>query len=105
MNDENLQPVRTKKEARDRGKQGGLKSGEARRRRRTLREELLVILSDPDVQDRMCTALVREAMAGNRAGSVTKAFEVIRDTIGEKAADELLVGTANELKVNIQVKD
>ena len=89
MNDENLRPVKTKKEARERGSRGGKASVEARRRRKTLREELLALLEDDQIQERMCIALVREATAGNRAGSVTKAFETIRDTIGEKPAEQI----------------
>lgn len=35
-NNENLRPVKTKKEARERGRAGGIKSGQVRRRRKTL---------------------------------------------------------------------
>ena len=35
-------------------------------------------------QERLAEALVREATEGSRPGSAVKAFEVIRDTIGEK---------------------
>ena len=36
-NEKNLKPVRTKKEARERGRNGGIKSGEVRAQRKTLR--------------------------------------------------------------------
>ncbi len=86
---ENLRPVKTKEEARERGRNGGKASVEARRRRKTLKEELELLLSDPSLQQTICTALLREAMYGNASGSVTKAFETIRDTIGEKPADKM----------------
>ena len=88
-NEQNLKPVSSKKEARERGRKGGLASGEARRKRKTLKEELLLMLSDGDIQEKISIALINEAINGNNAGSVTKAFEVIRDTIGERPIDKV----------------
>ena len=88
-NEQNLKPVKSKKEARERGRKGGLASGEARRKRKTLKEELLLMLSDGDIQEKISTALINEAINGNNAGSVTKAFEVIRDTIGERPVEKV----------------
>ena len=84
---ENLRPVSSKEEARERGRKGGLASGEAIRKRKTLKEELLLMLSDGDIQQKISLALINEAINGNNAGSVTKAFEVIRDTIGERPVE------------------
>lgn len=71
------------------------KAVEARRKRRTLREELLALLAD-DIKDKkgrvvqaqtaMSSALLKEALSGN-----TKAFEIIRDTIGEKPMDTVQI--------------
>lgn len=88
-NEQNLKPVKSKKEARERGRKGGLASGDARRKRKTLKEELLLMLSDGDIQEKISLALINEAINGNNAGSVTKAFEVIRDTIGERPVDKV----------------
>ena len=88
-NEQNLKPVKSKKEARERGRKGGLASGEARRKRKTLKEELLLMLSDGDIQKKISIALINEAINGNNAGSVTKAFEVIRDTIGERPVEKV----------------
>lgn len=88
-NEQNLKPVTSKKEARERGRKGGLASGEARRKRKTLKEELLLMLSDGDIQEKISLALINEAINGNNAGSVTKAFEVIRDTIGERPIEKV----------------
>ena len=86
---ENLRPVSSKEEARERGRKGGLASGESRRKRKTLKEELLLMLSDGDIQQKISLALINEAINGNNAGSVTKAFEVIRDTIGERPVEKV----------------
>ena len=82
---ENLRPVLSKEEARERGRKGGLASGEARRKRKTLKEELLLMLSDGETQQSVTLALIEKAMSGD-----TKAFEVIRDTIGEKPVDKVM---------------
>ena len=83
---ENLRPVSSKEEARERGRKGGLASGEARRKRKTLKEELLLTLSEGETQQSVTLALIEKAMSGD-----TKAFEVIRDTIGEKPVDKVMI--------------
>jgi len=97
-NPQNLIPSTklSKEEARKRSSNGGKKSGEVRRARKTLREELLALLSDGDTQSKMSLALIEEALSGNKAGSVTKAFETIRDTIGEKPADKIIVAEVSQ---------
>ena len=85
-NEQNLKPVTSKKEARERGRKGGLSSGEARRKRKTLKEELLLMLSEGETQQSVTLALIEKAMRGD-----TKAFEVIRDTIGEKPVDKVMI--------------
>jgi len=65
-------------EAREKGKKGGKASGKARQERKKLKEELLLLLGQGDTQEKICLALVRQAQRGN-----IKAFEVVRDTIGE----------------------
>ena len=87
-NEQNLKPVtkRTKNEAREISKKGGIRSGESRRERKKLKEELLLLLSENDNNRKMSLAILRRAMDGD-----TKAFEVIRDTIGEKPKEEVEV--------------
>ena len=91
MNEKNLIPnsERTPSELREMARKGGLASVEARRKRKTLKEELLLLLSDGDIQEKISLALINEAISGNNAGSVTKAFEVIRDTIGERPVERV----------------
>ena len=90
-NEQNLIPnsERTPSELREMARNGGLASGESRRKRKTLKEELLLMLSDGDIQEKISLALINEAINGNNAGSVTKAFEVIRDTIGERPVEKV----------------
>ena len=85
---ENLKPVtkRSKEEAREISKKGGIRSGEVRRERKKLKEELLLLLSENDNNRKMSLAILQRAMNGD-----TKAFEVIRDTIGEKPKEEVEV--------------
>ena len=83
-NEQNLKPVSSKKEARERGRKGGLASVESRRKRKTLKEELLLMLSEGETQKSVTIALIEKAMSGD-----TKAFEVIRDTIGERPVDKV----------------
>lgn len=85
MNDENLIPFsqRTTSEQREIAKQGGKESGLARRKRKALKEQLLLLLENGDIQNNICVALLDKAQNGD-----IKAFEVIRDTIGEKPTDK-----------------
>ena len=77
----NLRPQNTRSKAEQRAisAMGGRASGEARRRRKTLREELLLLLDDGNTREAVSAALIRSAKKGS-----VKAFEVLRDTIGEQ---------------------
>ena len=88
MNEKNLIPnsERTPSELREMARKGGLASVEARRKRKTLKEELLLMLSEGETQQSVTLALIEKAMSGD-----TKAFEVIRDTIGEKPVDKVMI--------------
>ena len=115
MAKEDLKPVRTKEEAKERGAKGGKASGEARRRKRKLRE-LVELFGEMDVSDKARSQMERmgipeELMTRkmqpvvalyNKAnkGDVA-AFNAIRDIIGEKPVDETkLTGT---LDTNVQI--
>lgn len=93
MNSENLKPVQSTEEARERGRKGGIASGIARRERKTLREELLLLLQKNESQERISLALLQKALDGD-----IKAYEVIRDTIGEKPVEK----TQNEVNVSYE---
>ena len=82
-NEQNLKAL-SPSEARENGKKGGLKSGEARRARRKLRDELDALLSADGMSAEICLALVQKAKNGD-----VRAFEMIRDTLGEKPVDKV----------------
>lgn len=68
------------------GRKGGLASVEARRKRKTLKEQLLMMMElDPTIQDKLIDSLLKRAYKTNdKAGaSANKAFELIRETLGE----------------------
>lgn len=94
-NEQNLKPVRTKSEARERGRNGGIKSGESRRQKRTLREIMEAYgigQSRPDSglthDEAVVVAQYTLAEDPNAKGS-TQAAAFIRDTKGEKPHDIL----------------
>lgn len=86
----------TPEERRENASKAGKASVASRRARKTLREELLALLSDGDIQERLSLALIDEALNGNKAGSVTKAFEVIRDTVGEKPTEKIMIADVDK---------
>lgn len=77
-------------EARENGKKGGIKSGEVRRERKALKEELLCLLEQGETQQKISFALIKQALKGN-----VKAFAMIRDTIGEKPIEKQEITGAN----------
>jgi hypothetical protein len=93
----NLKPMsqRSKEEVKKISSKGGKRSGEVRRARKTLREELLAMLSVGDTQNQMTLALLEKAKDGD-----TKAFEVVRDTIGEKPVDKVMVAEVDQNIIN-----
>lgn len=85
------------------GAKGAAASAEVRRARRTLRTELELLLEsypkDPEtgkkskktIQEAITLALITKALKGD-----TKAFEIIRDTIGEKPADRITLAQIDQ---------
>ena len=87
-NEENLNPIRTEKEARELGRKGGIASGEARRAKKTMKE-MLDYLLDKEIEnsktgemvtcrEAMLSAMVKKAIKGD-----VKACQFVRDTSGE----------------------
>ncbi len=109
-NENNLIPKdsnQSREEARINGKKGGIASGKAKRRRKTMKMQLELLMSskldnpdlekikkaltkfkipksDENIQMAMNVSMVQQALKGN-----TKAYEIIRDTLGEKPADKI----------------
>lgn len=97
-NEQNLRPgehIPTKEEA----KRGGIASGESRRRKKLLRECLqeLMQMEYDTVQGKklgsemLSAMLMKKAMSGD-----VKAFEVLRDTAGEKPVDKVMVADVDK---------
>ena len=112
-NTDNLVPVRSEDEAREKGRKGGIKSGEARREKKMLRELLEQYLGEPatvggeKVSRKHLMAfraikLVTENEPGDKisASEFVRAFELVRDTLGEKPSEKVEVATADQAKFN-----
>jgi hypothetical protein len=87
---------RTPKERKELAQKAGKKSGEARREKKLLKEELMLLLAQGKTQEKISLALIEEAIKGN-----VKAFEVIRDTIGEKPVTKQEIEGVNGMNVII----
>ena len=87
--EDKLKPVRTKEEASERGRKGAIASGIARREKKTFRATLELLLdrklegSSLTGREAVAVALFEKAMSGD-----VKAFQELRDTVGEKPVDK-----------------
>ena len=94
------QNKRTKSEQIEIARKGGIASGEARRKRKTFKEQMLFMLeNNPNLQNELINALFKRAKkTGDKSGiSANKAFELIRETIGE--------APVIETKTTVEVED
>ena len=73
----------------ERARKAGIQSGIAKRERKTLKDSLLMLLQDETVQNSLVAALMKKAQKGD-----VKAFEAIRDTIGENPTNKVLQANA-----------
>ncbi len=121
-NEKNLRPARTKKEARQRGANGGKASGKARRERKAMQELAKIILNTPvegkpeelddieamcfeDFPDKHLTVGERSlfAVAKKAQKGDIQALTFLRDTAGEKPVEKLEVsGDVEKAAANIQ---
>jgi hypothetical protein len=87
-NEQNLKPIRkgelTKEEAKRRGSNGGKKSAKTRRENKLIKDRILERMGETDWDD-MIDGLIKRAKEGD------KAFEILRDTIGQKPSDVIEV--------------
>lgn len=101
-NEENLISLadRTTEEQREIARKGGIASGEARRRKKTLKEALLIALelekNGKTVQEIGVEAVLNKFMSGD-----IQAFTTVRDTIGEKPVDKVEQEVVSSIKVDI----
>jgi len=115
--EDNLKPIQkgqlSKEELKKRQKNGGIKSGEVRKEKKLLKDTIAMMLEmkAPDhlkveledklginvdtIQDLITSGLMGKAMSGD-----AKAFEVLRDTVGQKPKDEIM-----QTNTNIDITD
>ena len=103
-NPENIKPVRSTKEARKRGKAGGIASGKARRKKKLLKECLDELL-EKEWENRqgekmsgaeaISVAVFKKALAGDM-----KAYEIVRDTAGQKPVDKVMLAEVDQNTIN-----
>lgn len=79
---DNLKPIQSAEEAREKGHNGGIASGEARRKKRDLRIALRALMDELDDTgksgtERLAAALFKKAVEGD-----VKAIEKVRDLVG-----------------------
>lgn len=96
-NEQNLKPIKTTERARELQEKAAQKQRENIARRKTLKETLLMMLEEGNTQDNITLALLDKALKGD-----TKAYEVIRDTVGEKPTDK--IEQSGELNNTITVR-
>lgn len=94
-NEKNLKPVRTKSEARERGRNGGINSGKARRRKAALRDTMNRLLTmqvdipglsdilkadggESTYEEVIAMTMIEKALTGNVA-----AYNAIMNTVGQ----------------------
>jgi hypothetical protein len=133
-NPQNLEPARTKSEARERGRNGGIKSGESRRKKKTMRERAQLLLDCKFKDEDMLEAFkalgvktqgltIADAMLlGQMVGAITgkggdpRAFKAILDLVepdGEQDASidqhnarmETITDLLNAPKANRNIND
>lgn len=100
-NEQNLKPVRSKEEATERGRKGGIASGKARKEKADIRKAVLALL-EGDITDKktgnvisgaeaIAVAQMQKALKGD-----TEAFKVIRDTAGQKPVDKIEIAPIDD---------
>lgn len=103
-NEQNLRPIRTESEARKKGRNGGIASGEARRAKKSLREAMQVLM-DADLTGKDGKTMTgTEAMAAKAFQTALKgdwkAWELVRDTAGQKPVERVMVADVDESVIN-----
>jgi len=130
MSNENLIPFneRTEEEQRELARMGGIASGEARRRKRDIKDTLDILLSKPfklknkgyksivtqlkslgideseiDNQMAMTYALFLTTLNGSK--NSVNAFNSIRDTLGEKPTEKIKADVDTDVNIKIELSD
>ena len=99
--EDNLIPVRSVNEAREKGQKGGVASGAARRRKKEFRDVFQALLDGKEI-----TGSDGKKLSGTEALAMKvfqlalkgdlRAFEIIRDTVGQKPVDKVEVSAIDQ---------
>ena len=122
-NEDNLQPVRSKEEARERGKNGGIASGKARREKRDryqrMKMTLDLLVNDPKTLQKLKeagvddtsgityeeAAEIMQAVKAAREGD-TNAFKAVKEEAYGKLDNKTQLEVSGEVTgININVKN
>ena len=76
MNEKNLKPIRTESEAREKGRNGGIASGKARREKKTI-QKILADLLDSEIKDSPRFAKLASKMGVGSDKSVKDIFTMV----------------------------
>lgn len=88
-------------EARENGRKGGIRSGEVRREKRRLRELLELALARVSEDGTSAAEAVTSAIIDKALSGDVRAYEVIRDTLGEKPTEQVAQDTRVEITWNV----
>lgn len=92
-NEQNLKPIRkgdlTKEELKKRQSNGGKKSAQVRRENKLIKDRILERMGESD-WDTMIDNLISRAM------ETDKAFEILRDTVGQKPSEKVDLSIEDE---------
>lgn len=115
-----LNPVKTSEEAKKRGRNGGIASGVARRKKKELKALAKTILNN-NIRDFAQVARIQEELPDLEQQDITwglvlllkqfekakdgdpKAFEILRDTSGQKPVDQQEIDFTNKDRIEIKI--
>ena len=104
-NEQNLKPSEYKL-SQEEAKKGGIASGEARRRKRDIRLALEALLEKEITDKHGNTMSTAEAIAIKQIEKAlkgdTKAFEVVRDSAGQKPVENVAIQASEEAKNDLR---
>lgn len=104
-NPQNLDPVRSNEEARKRGSAGGKKSGVVRRNKAMLKDCLEILMERKMVDgngkkitgaEAQSISLFLAALQEPDTAKKARAFEVLRDTAGQKPIDKIMISEVDQ---------
>ena len=95
----------TSEEARENGRKGAIKSAKVRREKAEFKKLIEIALNEEYKEgmtnaEALVLSMLTKALEGD-----TKAFEILRDTSGQKPVDKIEVGVADSVAEQLQALD